>query len=77
MPGNGLKKPLNMLQGPVYPDIRKAPPRFVWSRKHWNVDTGQTLKQVEDIPQFFDSTVLFQSRDYNSQHAYGNYPTSV
>lgn len=75
MPGGGLKKPLNMLQGPVYPDIRKAPPRFVWSKKHWEVDTGQTLKQVEDIPQFFDSTVLFQSRDYNSQHAYGKYPT--
>lgn len=75
MPGNGVKKPLNMLQAPVYPDIRKAPPRFVWSKKHWNVDTGQTLKQVEDIPQFFDSTVLFQSRDYNSQHAYGKYPT--
>lgn len=75
MPGGGLKKPLNMLQGPVYPDIRKAPPRFVWSKKSWNVDAGQTLKSVENTPQYYDSTVLFQSRDYNSQHAYGKYPS--
>jgi hypothetical protein len=70
----GMKSPLNQLQTPVFPDIKKGPPRFVWSRKHWTVDTGETLKQVEHIPQMQENAVLFQSRDYNSQHAYGSYP---
>lgn len=74
IPGSGLKKPLNMLENPVQPGIKKGPPRFVWSRKHWTVDTGETMKQVEHIPQMQENAVLFQSRDYNSQHAYGNYP---
>lgn len=69
-----MKSPLNQLENPVAPSIRKAPPRFVWSRKHWTVDTGTVQKQVEHIPQMQENAVLFQSRDYNSQHAYGSYP---
>lgn len=74
IPGAGLKKPTNQLENPVYPDIKKGPPRFRWSRKHWKVDEGQVMKQVEHIPQMQENAVLFQSRDYNSQHAYGKYP---
>jgi hypothetical protein len=74
IPGAGLKKPMNQLETPVYPDIKKSPGRFVWARKNWKVDTGETMKQVEHIPQMTENAVLFQSRDYNSQHAYGNYP---
>lgn len=67
---NGLKKPLNMLENPVYPDIKKPPPRFVWSRKHWTVDTGATLMSTEPITQLIEHAVLAQSRDYN-QTIYG------
>lgn len=74
IPGAGLKKPMNQLEMPVYPDIKKGPPRFKWSRKHWVVDTGEVQKQLEHIPQMQENAVLFQSRDYNSQHAYGHYP---
>lgn len=74
IPGSGLKKPLNQLNNPIFPDIKKGPPRFLWSRKHWTVDTGRTQMQVEHIPQLQENAVLFQSKDYNKQHAYGNFP---
>ena len=64
-----------MLETPVYPDIRKGPPRFLWTKKHWKVDGGQTMKQVEHIPQLQESAILYQSYDYGKQQAYGNYPT--
>lgn len=74
IPGSGLKKPLNQLDNPIYPDIKKGPPRFVWTKKHWTVDEGRTQMQVEHIPQIQEAAVLVQSRDYNKQHAYGNFP---
>ena len=64
-PGAGLKKPMNMLENPVYPDIKKGPPRFVWSRKHWTVDEGATLRDTEPFTQFYEPAILAQSRDYN------------
>jgi len=75
IPGAGRKRPMNMLQTPVFADIKKEPPRFVWSRKHWDVDTGRTMMQVEAIPQMQEAAILYQSYDYNSQHAYGKRPT--
>lgn len=69
------KRPLNNIEAPVLPDIRKAPPRFLWSKRHWTVDTGRTLAQVEMIPQLQEAAVLAQSWDYNSQHAYGKRAT--
>lgn len=74
-PGRGRKKPLNQLQAPIAPDIRAAPPRFLWTKKHWKVDTGRTMAEIEHIPQFLENGVLQQSYDYGSQHAYGKYPT--
>jgi hypothetical protein len=72
IPGQGRKKPLNNLEAPVKPDIRKGPPRFVWTRKYWKVDTGRTQAQVEHTP-LQDAAILYQSRDYNKQHAYGKH----
>jgi hypothetical protein len=65
VPGAGIKKPLNLLTGPVYPDIRKGPPRFAWSGKHWKVDAGATLRDTEAYTQFIEPAVLAVSRDYN------------
>lgn len=65
VPGAGIKKPLNLLTGPVYPDIRKGPPRFAWSGKHWTVDAGATLRDTETYTQFIEPAVLAVSRDYN------------
>lgn len=64
IPGAGIKKPLNMLEGPVYPDIKKAPPRFQWSGKNWKVDTS-VLRDTEQMTQFYEPAVLVQPRDYN------------
>ena len=61
----GMKKPLNNIENPVYPDIKKGPPRFVWSRKHWDVDTGATIRNTEPYTQFIEPAILAQSRDYN------------
>jgi hypothetical protein len=76
MPGNtnpsgGLKKPLNMVQGPVYPDIRKGPPRFISAGKHWTADVGRTMIDTGDnFETFYGYAVNVQSRDYNKT-AYG------
>ncbi len=66
----GKKKPLNMLENPIYPDIKKGPPKFVWSKKHWNVDVGATMRDTQPQTQFIENAVLAQSRDYN-QNVYG------
>lgn len=66
---------MNMITAPIAPDIKQGPPRFVWSKKKWDVDVGRTLAQVEHIPQLQEAAVLYQSYDYGSQHAYGKRPT--
>ena len=65
IPGGGIKKPLNALENPIYPDIKATLPRFVWSKKHWTVDVGQTLRDKEDDVQRYENAVLSQARDYN------------
>ena len=68
---NGLKKPLNQLENPVYPDIRRQPPRFQWARKHWEVSVGDVMKDLQaDTQHTLNDAVLAQSRDYN-QFRYG------
>jgi hypothetical protein len=62
-----LKKAQNALENPVYPDIRKAPPRFQDSGKHWTVDVGKTMAQTEFMPQFQENAILAQERDYNER----------
>jgi hypothetical protein len=70
----GMKKPLNALEVPVRPDIKRGPPIYRWTRKHWTVDpTAQ--KQIEHIPQLTEAAVLYQNKNYNSQYAYGKHPT--
>lgn len=59
-----------MMENPIYPDIRRAPPRFTWSRKHWDVDVGATMMNTENHTQFYENAVLAQARDYN-QTIYG------
>lgn len=72
IPGSGFKKPLNQLETPVYPDIRKGAPRFQWSGKYWKVDEGRTmLENTQQIPHNLIDTILVQNRDYNRQIAYG------
>jgi hypothetical protein len=63
----GLKKPLNMLETPVYPDLKKDSLRFQWSGKSWKVDEGKQLMQTEAHSQFSEPAVLVQSRSYNQQ----------
>lgn len=73
IPGAGLKKPLNQLQNPIYPDIRKGPPIFKWSGKHFTVDVGRTNLDSGkfDITTEGTGAILTQNRDYNRQFAYG------
>jgi hypothetical protein len=74
IPGQGRKRPLNNLESPQYPDIRKGPPRFIWTKKFWQVDTGRTMAEVEHTP-LQDYAILYQSYDYGKQHLYGRHPT--
>lgn len=70
IPGAGLKKPLNMLETPVYPDIKKIIPETKWSRKYWQVDPGAVMRDTEHMTNFLGDAVLWQSRDYN-RNVYG------
>jgi hypothetical protein len=64
IPGAGIKKPLNMLENPVYPAIQKTVPRFRWTKKHWTVGS-EVLKDTEHMTQFYENAILVQPRDYN------------
>lgn len=58
------------MENPVFPDIKKGPPRFVNAGKNWMVDPGATMRDTEPMTQFTEHAVLVQSRDYNKT-AYG------
>jgi hypothetical protein len=62
---NGIKKPLNLIEGPIYPDIKKGPPRFRWSKKYWTIDPGAVIRDTEPFSQVLTDAILVQSRDYN------------
>jgi len=67
IPGAGIKKPMNTLTNPIHVDIKKGPPQFRNSGKHWKVDPGRTLRELHTsgTTQHYDHAVLTQSRDYN------------
>ncbi len=69
-PGSGVKKPLNIVEGPMFPDIKQALPRFVDAGKHWTVDTGATVLDTGHLDQTLNGAILAQSRSYN-QSIYG------
>jgi len=69
-PGAGVKKPLNIIEGPMFPDIKQALPRFVDAKKHWTVDTGATILDTGHLDQTLNGAILAQSRSYN-QTVYG------
>ena len=69
-PGSGVKKPLNIVEGPMFPDIKQALPRFVDAGKHWTVDTGATVLDTGHLDQTLNGAILAQSRSYN-QTVYG------
>lgn len=70
IPGQGFKKPMNMMENPVYPDIRKGPPQFQWSKKSNVVHAGDIMRESGNMPQFIEGAVLIQPRDYN-ENVYG------
>jgi hypothetical protein len=65
-----LKKPLNNIEMPVYGQFSGPAPRFYSSGKHWTVDVGRTIGQVEFMPEKLDYALLAQQRDY-SERIYG------
>lgn len=69
MANYGIKRPLNQLEGPVYPDIRKAPDRWQDAGKYWKVDVGSIIRNNELYADqnMAAGGVLVQSRDYNKQ----------
>ena len=69
-PGAGVKKPLNIIEGPMFPDIKQTLPRFVNAGKHWTVDTGATILDTGHLDQTLNGAILAQSRSYN-QTVYG------
>ena len=69
-PGAGVKKPLNIIEGPMFPDIKETLPRFVDAKKHWTVDTGATILDTGHLDQTLNGAILAQSRSYN-QTVYG------
>ena len=65
IPNGGIKKPLNFIEGPIYPDIKKDILRFKTSRKYWTVSVGDALKETEKYPMFVDGAIELQTRNRN------------
>ena len=61
-----MRKPLNMLEAPVFPDIRRGPPRFRNAGKAWKVDTGRAMMETGNYTEeLYGHAVLVQPYDYN------------
>lgn len=60
-----MKKPLNMLENPVYPNIRAELPRFQSSGKHWTVGS-EVLLNNHDATQLYENAILPVARDFNT-----------
>jgi hypothetical protein len=78
IPGQGMKRPLNMIQQPIAPNIKKALPPFKWSGKYWVVDVGQTLLDTGyDKQQQIDS-ILQVSRDHGrDRYGHSSYQEKI
>lgn len=61
------KRPLNQVEGPVYPDFKAALPKFRWSGNNWKADAGLITRDLEHNPGTYSYAVLVQPRDYNSR----------
>lgn len=67
-----VKRPSNMLENPVLPNIKKGPPRFMNSRKHWVSDESMINGNEGHLPDshLYQDAILLQSRD-SSRIKYG------
>lgn len=78
IPGSGIKKSLNMLEAPIYPDIKAAGPEFKWSGKYWTVDVGQTLLDSEITGLSNGDAVLAKSyRDNIDKYGQDSYQEKI
>jgi len=78
IPGQGIKKPTNMMQNPIYPDIRKGPIQFKNSGKYWKVDVGQTLLDTEPNTQIIEDAILAKSyRDNIDKYGQSSYQEKI
>jgi len=64
IPGS-IKQPLNFIQGPEYPDIKKTGLRFVDAKKFWQVDAGYEIKKSEAYPFFMSGIITYETRNRN------------
>jgi hypothetical protein len=68
----GMKRPANMMENPIYPDIKQGPPLFKSAGKYWVANPADVLRETEtERPSFYNDAILAQNRDYNKQWAYG------
>lgn len=64
---SATKKPLNMIEAPIYPDIRKAPPKVKTAGKHWTVDVGLSGIAYGVHDPFDKVAILAQDYDANTR----------
>ena len=60
-----IVKPQNLIENPIYPDIKKEALLFKNARKHWRVDYAHALKETEKYPMFMENIIERQSRNRN------------
>lgn len=72
------KQPLNPIEGPIQPCIKKDPPRFVEAGKHWTANPGDIILDNATNPYLIDGTVLAVARDRNkTQYGQKSYTFKV
>lgn len=59
--GNGLKRPLNMLEMPIYPDIKAAGPYFRDAGKFNQLDVGKVVLDQDVNTQLVEDAILLRS----------------
>ena len=69
----GRPKPLNMIEQPQWPEIRKGPPRFVKAKRTNKVDVGSVVMDADYYPETWGHAVLTNSWTDNKTK-YGQRP---
>ncbi|AHA46053.1 hypothetical protein ISTM_155 [Insectomime virus] len=72
------KQPLNPIEGPIQPCIKRDPPRFVEAGKHWTANPGDIILDNATNPYLIDGTILAVARDRNkTQYGQKSYTFKV
>ena len=73
-----FKRPLNLIDNPIYPDIKKSQPKQKSTGKFWQVDESILLDRLTEDTTTYQEALLTQGRQYgNYKYAQSSFPKKL